>query len=441
MARAVRSSVRARFATAVALAVALPLTLAACVSGNPASQDAPEQSGDAYSGEVEWWTINLQKNYGPDIQKMIDAYRSAHPDVTIKWVDVPGQDITTKLLASIASGNVPDAVNYTSATTGLFAGSMADLNKYFSAEELAAYAPGLAGPLVTKDGRRIAVPWYNGGTSLGFYNSDLLTSAGFSTAKPPKSYDDALALAKTYHQSSGKAATNFMAYSNVVQGNDIALLSEDRTKAAFNTAETVALLEKFKTSFDSGAIAPGSLGANQRELPQSLENRQIAFNPLATSSTLLNVEKNSPAVYKSIAVAPPVSGKSGKYYLPGQQVFGIPAKSGNQAAAAAWIKFVTSSEQQLALCKLVPIYPSTLKTLEDPFFTDISGSTPADQARKILRDTFGNSVDASLGSGNDEQLRELFDQQVRAFMSGTKSAQQALDAAETAWNSALAKGK
>lgn len=439
MVRRTRSLLRGRLAPTVAMVLALPLTLAACVSGSPATGDEPEQSGDAYSGEVEWWTINLQKNYGSDIQKWIDAYEKEHPKVKINWVDVPGQDITTKLLAAIAGGKVPDAVNITSATTGLFAGSLTDLNQLFSKEELAAYAPNLTEPLVA-DGKQIAIPWYNGGTSLGFYNKDLLAPAGFDPAKPPKTYDDALALAKTYRDATGKSATNFMSYSIVVQGNDIPLLSEDGKKAAFNTSETLALLEKFKPLFDAGAIAPGSLSEDVRNLPQSLENRLIAFNPLAVSSTLLNIEKNSPAVYGSIVVTPPVTGGAGKYYMAGQQIFGIPAKSDNKAAAAAWLKFVTAPEQQLALCKLVPIYPSSLKALEDPFFTDIAGTAPADQARKILLETFKNSVDASLGSGNDEQLRQLFDEQVRAYMSGTKSAKAALDAAEAAWNDALAKG-
>ncbi|GAA1579960.1 MULTISPECIES: ABC transporter substrate-binding protein [Kribbella] len=424
----------------LALVATLVLALAGCVSGSPAGGGDQKQSGDAYSGDVEWWTINLQKNYGPDIQKWIDAYQKDHPKVHIKWVDVPGQDITTKLLAALASGKVPDVVNFTSATSGLFASSMADLNSLFSKEDVAAYLPNLADPLVV-DGKRIAIPWYNGGTSLAFYNKDLLAKAGFDPAKPPATYDDALALATKYHDATGKSATNFMAYSTVVQADGVKLLSDDGKKAAFNTPETLALLEKFKKLFDSGAIAPGSLGENQRDLPQSLENKLIAFNPAAVSSSLLNVQKNAPAVYSSIVVGPPVTGADGKFYMPGQQVMGIPAKSGHQAAAAAWLKYVAAPEQQLALCKLVPIYPSSVKALEDPFFTDITGTTPADQARKILLDTFKQSVDASMGSGNDEQLRQLFDDQVRAYMSGTKTAQQALDAAEKAWNDTLAKGK
>jgi putative chitobiose transport system substrate-binding protein len=431
---------RARAATAVGLTLALSLTLSGCISGGSAGE-APAQTGEAYAGEIEWWTINLQKNYADYINGMIETYEAEHPDVTITWVDVPGQDITTKLLASIASGDVPDAVNYTSTTTGLFDDSMADLHDYFTAEELAAYAPGLVAPLETSDGRQIAIPWYNGGTTLAFYNTALLSAAGFDPTRPPTTYEDALELAQAHRDATGNYATNFMAYSTVVQAYGIPLLSDDGTRAAFNTDETTALLETFKTYLDSGAIAPGSLSADQRNLPQSLVNEQVAFNPVATSSRLLNIKKNAPAVYENMVVAPPVTGPSGRYYMPGQQIFGIPTGSDNQAAAAEWLKFVTSAENQLAFCKLVAIYPSTLETLEDPFFTDIDDDSPAGQARGVLRDTFAKSVDGSLGSGNDEQLRQLFDEQVRAFMAGDKSAREALGAAEASWNEELAKGQ
>lgn len=428
--------IRGRATAAAGVTLAVTAMLTACITTGPVD-DPPAQSGDLYSGEIEWWTINLQVNYADYINGMIDAYEEEHPDVSINWVDVPGQDITTSLLAAIASGDVPDAVNYTGATVGLFGGSMADLNDYFSAEELATYAPGLTESLEDTEGRQVAIPWYNGGTTLAFYNAELLESAGFDASNPPATYEDALELAQSYRDETGNFATNFMAYSDIVQGYDIPLIDDERSRAVFNTPETAALLETFKTYFDSGAIAPGSLSADRRNPPQSLDNQQIAFDPVATSSTLLNIEQNAPGVYENIVVAPPVTGPSGTYYMPGQQIFGIPRGSDNQAAAAEWLKFVTSPQNQLEFTKLVAIYPSTPETLNDPFFTDIEGDSPAEQARRVLRDTFPESVDASLGSGNDEQLRELFNEEVRAFMAGEKTVEQALDAAEASWNAEL----
>src|SRR5690606_22511077 len=175
-----------------------------------------------------------------------------------------------------------------------------------------------------------------------------------------------------YHEATGKSATNLIPNSAVVQQNDIPLLSEDRKTAAFNTEQTREFVESFKPLFDSGAIAPGAISSDVRNLPQNLENRLIAISPITVSSNLLNIEKNAPQVYEKIAVAPPVTGPSGKYMMPGQQIFGIPKSSDNPAAAAEWLKFVTSAANQVAFCKLVAIYPSASAALEDPFFTDKS---------------------------------------------------------------------
>jgi putative chitobiose transport system substrate-binding protein len=417
------------------------IALTGCISGEPSGSAQPEQqqTGDKFSGEIEWWTINLQKNYAEYINGLIDAYEAEHPDVKIRWVDVPGQDITTKLLAAIAGDKVPDAVNFASTTTGLFASSMTDLGQYFSDAELAAYLPSLVEPLKNDQGKQIAVPWYNGGSGLGFYRKSVVTKAGFDAANPPTTWDEALALAQKVKDTTGGYGTNAMAYSNTMQSEGIELISADRKKATFNTPEAVQVLEKFKKSYDSGAIAPGVVGKDPRSYPQNLSNKLIAFMAADTSSNLVGLQSNAPDVYEDIAVAPAVTGPSGTQLMFGQQVFGIPSGSKNQAAAAEWLKFVTSPKNQLEFCKLVAIYPSTTETLKDPFFTDISGNAPADQARKVLVQTFPKIVDASLGSGNDENLRMLFDEQVRAYMSGAKTAEQALETAASQWDAELAK--
>lgn len=431
---------RSALAALGAALLAAALLLTGCIGGEPSPPaDQDQQTGDKFSGEIEWWTINLQKNYSDYINGMIKAYESEHPDVKIRWVDVPGQDITTKLLAAIAGEQVPDAVNFTSQTTGLFAGSMTDLGKYFSASELNAYLPSLVAPLKNQQDKQIAVPWYNGGAGLGFYRKSVVTKAGFDAANPPKTWDDALALAQKVQDTTGGYGTNAMAYSNTMQSEGIPLISEDRKKATFNTPEAVRVLEKFKKYFASGAVAPGVLGKDPRSYAQNLSNKLIAFMPMDTSSNIVGLQNNSPDVYDDLVVAPAVTGASGTQLMFGQQVFGIPAASKHQAAAAEWLKFVTSPANQLAFCKIVAIYPSSTETLKDPFFTDVSGNTPADQARKVLVQTFPKIVDGSLGSGNDENLRMMFDEQVRAYMSGKKSAEQALKEAASQWDAELGK--
>lgn len=405
------------------------------------TQGGGGSTGEKFSGEVEWWTINLQKNYADYIQGMIDAYQKEHPEVTINWVDVPGQDITTKLLAAIASGKVPDAVNYTSFTVGIFGDSMSDLSEFFTDDDLSAYVPSLLTTLKNSDDALVGVPWYNGGAGLGIYRASLCQAAGYTEDTLPTTYTEALELCEKVYKSKKVYGANLMCYSQEMQGEGVAMLNEDRTEPTFDSPDTVAIMERYKKYFDSHAIAPGVMGKEARQYEQTLENGQIASSPHAVSSALVNIEKNAPDVYKDLWVRPAVVGPEGKQLFFGQQVFGIPSGSDNKAAAAEWLKFVTNAANQLEFCKLVSIFPSSSEALEDPFFTDIDPATPMDAGRKVLVEQFPNMEDAALSTGNDELLRDLFDEQIRAYMTGKSSAEDALAKASTQWADELKKSQ
>lgn len=422
-----------------AMLACLLVLLTGCISGNPGTEEGA--TGDKYSGEIEWWTINWRKNYSAYVENLINTYQREHPDVKINWVDVPGQEITTKLLAAISARKVPDAVNFTGSTAGLFGNSMADLRTLFSDQEIAAYFPSLVAPLRQESGKVVAVPFYNGGTKLGLYRKSALKSVGFDPSKPPRTWDDALALAQKVADSGGGYGMAAMAYSLTLQSEGVDLISPDKKSAAFNTPQAAAVLEKFKSHLAGKAIAPGVLGKDPRSYPENLSNKKIAFMPSVTSSELIGIQQNSPDVYADLAVLPAVTGPNGKQLLPDQQVLAVPESSDNKAAAAEWIKFVTSAQNQLAFCKLVAVFPGSVQTVKDPFFTNISGDTANDQGRRVLVQTFDQAADATLGSPNDEALRALFDEQVRAYMLGTKSASAALATAEKQWNAELAKAR
>ena len=427
---------RRALAAVFATTVTLMLTTACLGGGNAGGGDS---GGDKFSGEVEWWTVNLKECCSPYLQKSIDKYEKMHPDVTIKWVDVPNEDRSTKLLAAIAAGKVPDAVNAGSDTTGLFNDAMADLSKYFTKGEFAAYLPNLLEPLQDSNGVQKGIPWYNGGGNLSFYRQSVVKKGGFDADHPPTTWDDALKLARSVHEATGVYGTSILPYSWVVQSEGIQLLNKDRTAAAFNTPETVNLIEKYKSYYDDGSIAPGAVAKDNTAPEQSLANKQLAFMASDTSSNLQFVEKNAPDVYSDTVIGHPAQGASGTNILVGQQIFQIPEASDNKAAAAEWLKFVTSPANQTELCKVGTILPSTPESLKDPYFAAITGDTAKDQARRILIKDYPTLQDGSLGSVDDLSLRQLFDEQIRAVMLGTKSAQQAMDDAEKQWNDALEK--
>ncbi|NUR85887.1 MAG: sugar ABC transporter substrate-binding protein [Nonomuraea sp.] len=423
-----------RFALAAG-ALALSLLTAGCVAGT-STGGTDAASDQPYEGQVEFWTINLKKNYGDYVNGLIAAYQKQHPKVTIKWVDVPGQESATKLLAAVASGAVPDLVNVSSIELGRFVPSLTPLDDLLKPEDLADFQPNLVEPLRT-GGKLYALPWYNGGAPVAMYRKSVVSKAGFDAAAPPKTYDEALALGDKVHDETKVYGSNIIPDHNVLRYYGIELLSADRKRAAFNTPQAVQVLEKFKKSY-GGGIAPGAVSKDIRNLPQTLENEQVAFKPTANAAELLNVQKNAPDVYKDLVVTEPVQMSTGNYLLLAQQAFSIPKASTHKKAAAEFLKYVTNGANQLAFCKIVPIYPSTISSTKDAFFTQGGDGDAMSAARQVIVKDLPKLEYKPIGTSKDAELGEYFAEQVRAFLTGTKSAKEALDTAEQQWNDALA---
>ncbi|MFE3449755.1 ABC transporter substrate-binding protein [Nonomuraea sp. NPDC059194] len=417
-------------------ALALSMLLTGCVAGTSSGGDTAA-ADQPFEGEVEFWTINLKKNYSAYIEGLIAEYKKQHPKVAITWVDVPGQESATKLLAAVASGDVPDAVNVSSIELGRFTPSLTPLDDLFTQADLADFQPNLVEPL-RMDGKLYAVPWYNGGAPVAVYRKSLVSKAGFDPAKPPANFDEALALADEVYAKAKVNGMNSIPDVNLLRYYGIELLSPDKKKAAFNTPEAVVVLDKFKKSYDGHGIAPGAISKDVRSLPQSLENGQVAFKAMSYAAELLNVQKNAPDVYQDLAVTEGVRMSTGGFLLLAQQAFSIPKASKHKKAAAEFIKFFTNGANQLAFCKIVPIYPSTVSTTKAPFFTEASGEDPMSVARQVNARALSELEYKPLGTTKDAELGEHLLEEVRAFLTGTKSAKEALDAAEKRWNDTLA---
>ncbi|TMR99722.1 ABC transporter substrate-binding protein [Nonomuraea basaltis] len=421
-------------------ALALSLFATGCVAGT-SSQGATASADDQpFEGEVEFWTINLKKNYSDYITGLISQYQKEHPKVTVNWVDVPGQESATKLLAAVASGDVPDAVNVSSLELGRFTPSLTPLDDYFTQSDLADFQPNLVEPL-RMDGKLYAVPWYNGGAPVAIYRKSVVGKAGFDEKAPPKSYTEALALAGKVYDKTKVYGTNDVPGISavaVLKYYGIDLLSDDKKKASFNTPETVKVLEEFKKSYDAHGIAPGAVSKDVRNYPQTLENGQLAFTAGTFGATLLNIQKNAPDVYKDLVVTEPVQTGTGGYLLTAQQAFSIPKASKHKKAAAEFIKYFANGANQLAFCKIVPIYPSTISSTKDPFFAETAGDDPMAVARRVIVKGLSKLEYSPLGTTKDAEISEYLAEEIRGFLTGTKSAKEALDAAEKRWNDVLA---
>jgi putative chitobiose transport system substrate-binding protein len=407
--------------------------LSGCIAGTDDDSATEQKTGQV---TVEFWTINLKKNFGDYVQGMIDSFEKDHKDISIKWVDVPGEDIESKLLAAMASKDVPDAVNIEDYRVDQFDDSLADLSPYFDDTELDIYQKGLVDSL-RRDDQLKAIPWYNGGAPVAAYDTAALTKAGISDL--PSTWDDAFAMGKTMAQRTGQCAFNALPTISVLTSYDVPLLNEDHTNAALNNPQAVEVLEKFKAAYDDGTICQGAVSEQDRALPQSLENGLTGAAVSDLPFLLLNVEKNAPDVYKRLKVDKAVTGSGGKFVIPGMQAFAVPQKSDVREQAAEFIKFVTSPENQLALCKLVTVFPSTQATLDDTFFKEIDTSKPADAARKVVVDELPDVITPAIGA--DTELDKAYLEHIRGYLPGDTPAAEVLETISNEWNDLLAKAK
>jgi putative chitobiose transport system substrate-binding protein len=429
----------ARVATLLAASLVAGMVCVGCVpgtSGTDTTQQSEQKTGEPVT--VEFWTINLKKNYGSYVQELIDGFEETHKDVTIRWVDVPGTDVESKLLAALATDDVPDAVNIEDTRVDQFGESLSDLTPYFDQEELAPYIDGLV-ESVRRDGKQLAIPWYNGGAPVAWYNSSLLQQAGVSTEELPETWDEAFDLGRQVAQKTDACAFNALPTLDVLLSNGAEPLGADRATPALDTPENAALLETFRTAYEDGIICPGAVSENIRNLPQTVANGMAAATVDGLPFQLLDIEKNAAKTYADLAVGHAVTGSTGDFLIGGMQTFAIPAKSDVKEQAAEFIEYATSAEAQLEFCKLVTIFPSTEDTLKDPFFTDIEVKSPADAARKAVVEELPKVKTKDLGTKVDLELDEAYLERIRAFMTGDQPAADALAALEQDWTTLLSK--
>jgi putative chitobiose transport system substrate-binding protein len=409
-------------------------------AGNAAKPADTAASAKAEPVQLEFWTINLKKNFQAYIEGLISSYESSHPNVKINWVDVPGADVDKKLITALSSDSIPDVVNET--TLGLSKLQSYDavypLSDLVDKSKFAPYIKGLVDG-VTYNGKIMALPWYNGGPYIGFINTELYQKAGLDPNNPPKTFDELLANGAQIHAKLPKVyGSNDIPSLQVLQSEGLPILSADRKTAVFNSPEHVAFVEKFVQGYKTGAIAPGAVVKDDRQLQQTLDNEQTAQVGLSTATGINNWEKNTPNLLPKLKVIPPVTGKAGLLPIKDYQLFVVPKKSKHPKEAADFAFYVTSPEKQLEFCKLVAIFPSTQATLQDPFFTNIEVKSLKDEARKMM---VANASKLSLGSyglNREQDLVDNYNEQIRAALLGQKTVKQALDDAVKFWNPILA---
>ncbi|MBW3593484.1 MAG: extracellular solute-binding protein, partial [Actinobacteria bacterium] len=104
--------------------------------------DEPAEAQGPVADPEEPVTVTFASWVGnePAMKKMAKEFQKQHPNITIKFQNVPFEQIGQKLTTQIAGGNPPDAAFIDAGTTADFAsrGALVPLDDYFARSDVVA---------------------------------------------------------------------------------------------------------------------------------------------------------------------------------------------------------------------------------------------------------------------------------------------------------------
>lgn len=208
---------------------------------------------------VDFWTISLRPTFDGFFNDLIVKYEKTHPDVKVQWTDLPYDAIQSKLIAAVAGGTSPDVVNLNTEMALVLSGknALVNLDKEATAAQKSPYIKTLYNLTKTSKGG-FAFPWY-GTPDVMIYNKELFAKAGIT--KVPKTFDEALAFGKAMYEKTGAYPFIPDYFYRILFFEGIPFLNASKTRAAFNTPATLAILKKYKKAADENAIPRTDWGA------------------------------------------------------------------------------------------------------------------------------------------------------------------------------------
>ena len=387
--------------------------------------------------ELQFWTISLSPFFNDYIGETVLLYEAQHPGVSVTWRDFSGEALGFELLGAIQAGNAPDVVNL-NVPTMLEQTERGNLSRLDGSFDKDLYFDGLLQSL-SVDGKVYALPWYVTPAIL-MVNRGLFETAGLDADTFVSTPDTLFEAAEQIKDRTG--TYGFMP--NLVSQNllyrfqeaGLPVLSEDGTKAVFNSPAHVAFLQGYIDLFEDDYFPADALLKGYGGAVERYQSGQLGML-LTGAQFLTRIREGAPEVYENTVPLPYPLGAGRTVHAP-LMALGVPAASKHQREALDFALFVTGRERELAFSRLVAIFPSNVAAAADPFFITLPPNpTPEERARAVTAGQLEHAHDLTLHVPNASDLFKNFQKNVEEAFFGYKSPQDALDDAVRYWNAKL----
>ncbi len=396
------------------------------------------KSPSSSTPQLEFWTMQLQPKFNDYFKDAIAKFEVANPGIKVHWVDVPWGAMQGKIQAAMGAKTAPDVVNLNPDFAIQLAAKNAwlDLDPILTKGENKEYIPSIwqAGTL---DGKAFSFPWYLT-TNVTIYNQELLTKAG--VVKPPTTYQELAQAAKQIKEKTGKYAffttfvpedTNDVLESLVQMG---VKLVDKQGKAAFNTPAGRAAFQYWVDLYKQGLLPKEALTQGHQQGIQLYQAGETAM--LSAGAPFIDtIAKNAPQIAKVSAVAPQISGQTGKKGVAVMNLV-IPRSTKMSEAAVKFALFVTNANNQVAFAQASDTLPSNIKAVAE-YKTKLASSNDKSalaQGKSIGAEQLSQSEILIPPLKNLNLLKKSIYENLQAAMLGEKTVEQAVTTAAADWD-------
>ncbi len=399
---------------ATAAAVAMPVALRGAA--------AQEQTS------ITWFTFTAVPDHEADLQKMIDAFQTANPDVKVEVQTAAYADYFTELQTRIAGGDAPDAfeLNYENFVSYASKGVLADLSA--SAAEVASQFYPKAYEAFQYDGKQFGLPTSFSDVVL-FYNEDLFTEKGQAvpTADWTWKEEEAAAAALTGDGVWGAySPISFHELYKTAAQNGGSFFDADG-KVTINDPKVVEALQ-YLLDYQEKGYQPTD--ADMAGVPNEDLFKQGELAMLTTGIWLLPTFKDASFKW-GIAVEPGNTQKASHFFSNSAVVSG---KSDKQEAAWKWISFLAGSDET-AKIRIDASWELPAVSNQE-VFAGYLAQTPPDDRQPVL-DSLNYAVVPPV-IGKQQQMQDAVNALMEQVRGGDLSPQEALDQAKTEIEALLA---
>ena len=424
---------RKKYLAGIAAVAAAALAMTGCSGGGAAPSAS---SGGTVTLEFAQW-LEPELPAG-SLRTLMDQFETANPGIKVKLISGPYASTKEQVVAGAAAGTMSDVVGLDGAWVNDFVkqGSLANLSDLmktanFDESQLAAQ--------VKLNGSTYMIPVANFVYPM-FVNSDLLTKAGVTKVPTNRTEFTAAAKAVTAlgNNTAGWVLPLDTATPNGIQ-NDVmswvwasggSMLKDGQPYLVGNQGVKDAMTF-IKGLYDNGSIAKGTFTMKEQDKVNEFTNGRVGMmiDSLAHVNLIRQQNKN---LKFAVAAIPSADGYSGKRGMPyASWGIGVAANSTHQAEAFKLVSFLMGKDVNATLCNSAHAFPGNTTAVPD----FVNSDEVFKQAFAIYQ--AGTPTNEFTGLPVAEDLMRSFDQEFQKYLAGKETADQALTAAQSAWETSF----